>query len=351
MNAAALLTNQGWLGPGHSLDARLTDYGAPKYKQKGHRGLAYDPTSTQSTTTTTTNGNGLIKPLLVSQRHGSRYGIGKKAHEPQSGNEWWLKGLTSALANIGKSESERTASAATSGTGTPLSRGGGGGGNNGGLYGYFVAGQVMQGTLEKWNEQQEQEKHRAKKKRKSNVLEEEGEEDTTQQKDPLAVKPVKRLQTVKELETSLPYLAEREKGRARKHKKTPSTDIEQFTAMGQFFAIGVGQDLSKKNNNARVKHASVPSENVSESEDQKSKEQRRLRRKRRKEEEQERRDLRLARMVEEELAKLNSTSNSSENMSEVENGSGGERTRRKAERKTKKRKKRERDREGRKDEG
>lgn len=269
--------------------------------------------------------------------------------------------MTSALANIGKSESERTASAATSGTGTPLSRGGGVGGNNGyvgrhsGLYGYFVAGQVMQGTLEKWNEQQEQEKHRAKKKRKSDVLEEEGEEDTTQQKDPLAVKPVKRLQTAKELETSLPYLAEREKGRARKHKKAPSTDIEQFTAMGQFFAIGVGQDLSKKNNNARVKHASVPSENVSGSEDQKSKDQeskeeRRLRRKRRKEEEQERRDLRLARMVEEELAKLNSTSNSSENTSEVENGSGGERARRKAERK-KKRKKREWEREGRKDEG
>ncbi|KAJ9650885.1 hypothetical protein H2198_009825, partial [Neophaeococcomyces mojaviensis] len=65
MNAHALLTSQGWLGTGHALDSRLTDYGAPTYKQKGHRGLAYDPSQKQEATA----GNGLVKPLLISRRH------------------------------------------------------------------------------------------------------------------------------------------------------------------------------------------------------------------------------------------------------------------------------------------
>lgn len=129
MDAHAHLLSLGWAGPGHALDSK-------PYKQKGHRGLAYDPSQASSNT-----GNGLVKPLLVSQRKG-RLGIGKKSHEPPAGNEWWLKGFESALGNIGKSESERS-----SGASTPVPYPNLNGRKHSGLYSFFIKGQEMAGTI------------------------------------------------------------------------------------------------------------------------------------------------------------------------------------------------------------
>src|SRR5271170_6521479 len=125
MDAQAHLLSLGWAGPGHSLDSR---------PHKGRRGLAYDPNQVHNT------GNGLIKPLLVSQKKNT-FGIGKKAHEPAAGNEWWLKGFEVALGNIGKSDGERT-----SGTATPLDTSGYRG-KHAGLYQFFVRGGEIEGTI------------------------------------------------------------------------------------------------------------------------------------------------------------------------------------------------------------
>lgn len=320
MNASALLTSQGWLGPGHALDSRLTDYGAPTYKQKGHRGLAYDPSAASPNSNNITTGNGLVKPLLVSQRGGSRHGIGKKAHEPVSGNEWWLKGFQSALQNIGKSESERS-SVVGSGTSTPRN-GKGYVGKHSGLYGYFVTGQMMKGTLEEWDELQQR---KTSKKRKSDVLEE--EEDG--RGGARAVSPVKRVQSAKELETSIEYLTERDRERRKAaHKRAQSTDVEQFAAVGAF--LGATEDEKRKLKGRRKELEGVV--DVESDARVESKEERRARRKRRKEG-KENGKLTLAEMVEEELARLSSMNNS-----EQDDSSTNEKAVRKAERKKKRRK-------------
>ncbi|RMZ82365.1 hypothetical protein DV737_g2107, partial [Chaetothyriales sp. CBS 132003] len=98
MDAQAHLMALGWAGPGHPLHPSA-------YKQKGHRGLAYDPNAS-------CRSSGLIKPLLVSKKD-NNLGLGRRAHEPQQGNEWWLKGFEKALGDIGKSESERSSGIST----------------------------------------------------------------------------------------------------------------------------------------------------------------------------------------------------------------------------------------------
>lgn len=304
MNAAALLTGQGWLGPGHALDARITDYGAPTYKQKGKRGLAFDG---KATTEQSIAGNGLVKPLLVSQRSG-KLGIGKKAHEPQAGNQWWMTGFQSALDNIGKSESERT-SAVNSGTTTPTTN------KHGGLYGYFIAGQMMKGTLEEWSAAQQEE--RKSKKRKSDVLDE----------DPLAVKPVKKAQTAEDLESSVAYLSQRDKSRKTKHERAQSTDVEQFAAVSQF--LGAAIDEKRKKDKSRLNIVDTVVSAIVDPDREESKEERRARRKRRKEEKQK---LTLAQMVEEELARLSSVNNSEAN-SAAEEPSSSAKTKQRARRK------------------
>lgn len=141
MDTASYLKSQGWLGHGYSLDART------EYKQKGRRGLAYDPQSHLDSTSDEKYGaRGLVKPLLISQKRNG-FGVGKKAHEPPSGNEWWLKGFAAALGNFGKTGSERDTSDG-SGWSTPV-----GGrpeytGKHAGLYKYFVGGGLMEGTIE-----------------------------------------------------------------------------------------------------------------------------------------------------------------------------------------------------------
>lgn len=347
MNASALLTSQGWLGPGHALDTRLTDYGAQTYKQKGHRGLAYDPSAQNSSTQTSgiATGNGLVRPLLISQRHGLKHGIGKKVHEPASGNEWWLKGFASALANVGKSESERS-SAVSSGTSTPRTGTTNGYvGKHSGLYNYFTSGTVMKGTIES-SEQQELERRQEQneeskrgKKRKSDVLEESND---SIRANPLAISPVKRPQTAKDLESSIPYLTERDKSRKKAHNHAKSSDIEAFALVGEF--LGVTKDIPKSRDKTNGYHEECS--DVQETREE-TKEERRARRRRRKEEKEKDmkkkmkngKGLSLAQMVEEELAKLSSLDSSEVDRDDIDDSDAA--AQKEAQRKARRRKRKE----------
>ncbi|KIX02943.1 uncharacterized protein Z518_06493 [Rhinocladiella mackenziei CBS 650.93] len=229
MDAHAHLLSLGWAGPGHSLDSR-------PYKQKGHRGLAYDPSSVGNT------GNGLVKPLLISQRQG-RLGIGRKAHEPQAGNEWWLKGFETALGNIGKSESERS-----SGTSTPVraehTRGGG---KHGGLYSFFIKGQEMEGTIGKPDES---EIKRFSKKRKSDVLEDDEEEEQT-------ATSKKQKKATAEFEQIGAYLALRDKDEKRRVRTERPSPVEEFRQVSEYLEAREEKKVKKKKRKSEI----PPSEN------------------------------------------------------------------------------------------
>lgn len=220
MDAKAHLLSLGWAGPGHALDSR-------PYKQTGKRGLDYTPNT----------GTGLIKPLMISQRK-ERFGIGKKdpKHEPAAGNEWWLKGFETALGNIGKAESER------SGTQTPVI--GQGGGKHAGLYGFFVKGKEMEGTMG-------EEVLRGGRKRKSDRIsvspsDEENEEEekqnngsdvfvqtaafiTVRDKHEKRRRRVEKAGAVEEFEQATTYFEARS---GRKEKKKPKSHVESDAAGG-----------------------------------------------------------------------------------------------------------------------
>lgn len=243
MDAHAHLLSLGWAGPGHALDAR-------PYKQKGHRGLAYDPKQAASL------GNGLIKPLLISQRRG-RLGIGKKSHEPQAGNEWWLKGFENALGNIGKSESERS-----SGTSTPDPAAYTG--KHTGLYAFFVKGQTIEGTIGN--------KDKKSKKRKSDQLDEEHPKTSK----------ARYQRDVSDFEKVGSFISERDKDEKRKQRKTKTGAVEQFEQAQEYF----GAIAKPKRGELSISH----SPNIGSEEESKdtfpseTKEQRKERRRKRKEE-------------------------------------------------------------------
>jgi hypothetical protein len=174
LNASQHLLSLGWAGPGHPLNPSA-------YKQKGQRGLAYDPSTPSTTTHFSTASNGLIKPLLVSKKS-NNYGLGRRpaAHEPQKGNEWWLKGFEAALGSVGTSREGSVAT--TPGTSTPVAVASATTqdlqrnvnlqmGKHGGLYGFFVRGGVEGGT----NFEHEGSKGR---KRKSDVLDDDDDKST-----------------------------------------------------------------------------------------------------------------------------------------------------------------------------
>jgi len=218
MDAKAHLLSLGWAGPGHALDSR-------PYKQKGHRGLAYDPNQSHNT------GNGLVKPLLVSQRRGNM-GIGKKAHEPTAGNDWWLKGFESALGNIGKSESERS-----SGTATPTQVHAG---KHGGLYGFFIRGQGMEGTIGM--------EPKKGKKRKSDALGEDGDIDAgkSTRKDPAA-----------EFEQVGAYMAVRDKDARHRKKKEKLNALEEFAQATEYFEARSAEGKKKKKRKSEMSGVTV----------------------------------------------------------------------------------------------
>ncbi|KIW63541.1 hypothetical protein PV04_08534 [Phialophora macrospora] len=220
MDAHAHLLSLGWAGPGHSLDSR-------PYNQKGHRGLAYDPAKVGN------NGTGLVKPLSISQRQG-RFGIGKKAHEPQAGNEWWLKGFESALGNIGKSESERS-----SGTSTPISREYAG--KHGGLYSFFIKGQQMEGTIDNAEILE-----RSSKKRKSDVLREDMADDTSESF------RAKKEEATSEFEQAGAFFALRDKDEKRRRGTGRPSPIEEFEQIGEYLEVQAQKPKKKKRKSAAV---------------------------------------------------------------------------------------------------
>ncbi len=219
MDAQAHLLSLGWAGPGHPLHPS-------SYKQKGHRGLAYDPNSAKTAFSRNTYpSNGLIKPLLVSQKQG-KLGVGRRAHEPQAGNQWWLKGFEKALGDVGKSESERS-----SGTSTPV-RFPVDCGKLGALYSFFVRGEQIEGTLEEGIARSK----RGGKKRKSDALD--GEDDEKDKR---------------EFEEVAAFIAVRDKDEKRRQPKDKELVDVQFMAVEAFMEARDGkQQETRKSVDAEV---------------------------------------------------------------------------------------------------
>lgn len=222
MDAHAHLLSLGWAGPGHSLDSR------PSLPHKGRRGLAYDPSQNTHT------GRGLVKPLLVSQKNNS-FGIGKKAYEPAAGNEWWLKGFENALSNIGKNRnSEATSGAATPDTGNTSSYQG----KHNGLYGYFVKGQQMEGTM------QESAKGQGRgRKRKSDAFDQEEDTSTSSANHtPESTVPVEAFASKGEATTEFQQISQfmgvRDKDRKQGVRRVKISPIREFEQVGNFFVAG-----------------------------------------------------------------------------------------------------------------
>jgi nucleolar protein TMA23 len=220
MDAHAHLLSLGWAGPGHSLDSR---------PHKGRRGLAYDPKQAQN------NGNGLIKPLLISQKKNT-FGIGKKAHEPAAGNEWWLKGFETALSNVGKSESERTSGTATPELGSSAN---GYTGKHMGLYGFFVKGGEMEGTI--GPQVGEEDSSTSRKKRKSDALENhESSQDSSDGKDLRVTRKKRKSEEGKgteEFEQVSAFLQARDKDEKRRQRKQKPDALGEFRQVGEFFEV------------------------------------------------------------------------------------------------------------------
>lgn len=235
MDAHAHLLSLGWAGPGHSLDSR------PSLKHKGRRGLAYDPSHNNNNT-----GSGLVKPLLVSQKKNA-FGIGKKAHEPAAGNEWWLKGFESALSKIGK----RSDSEATSGTATPETGSTSGyRGKHNGLYGFFVRGQQMEGTMR----EQDREQSRGKK-RQSDTFDDEEQLSTSSGKttpggSTSQENPKSKGEATADFAQISQFLDVRDKDRKRGERRVNGDPTDEFEQMGQFF--GAGSKSVKKHGNRNV---------------------------------------------------------------------------------------------------
>lgn len=100
MDAHGLLTRQGWLGDGHSLDH---------------------------------TGRGIKKPLLVSKKV-DVLGLGVNRHAAVS-DQWWLKAFDQGLKDLGSGKESLLANVQKLGV------------KRGGLYGRFVRGEGMSGTI------------------------------------------------------------------------------------------------------------------------------------------------------------------------------------------------------------
>ena len=100
MNASEYLKSHGWQGTGHSLDG---------------------------------NGRGLKKPLLVSKKV-DVLGVGLNKHAAVS-DQWWLRAYDQGLQTLGTGKESALAQAQKHGV------------NRGGLYGRFVKGEGMPGSL------------------------------------------------------------------------------------------------------------------------------------------------------------------------------------------------------------
>ena len=114
MDAHALLTSQGWRGTGHSMH----------------------PTS---------DTNGLSRPLLVSQKD-NNYGVGRKQHK--TSDMWWMNAFDRSLKGL-ETDGGKLVQTVTSGGLDMVVKGGARwvGSGSGGLYGSFVKGDSLGGTI------------------------------------------------------------------------------------------------------------------------------------------------------------------------------------------------------------
>jgi hypothetical protein len=110
MDAAKHLKGLGWRGEGHSLDS--------------------------------TN-RGLRKPLLISNRHANQ-GLGSKSQKEKQADQWWLNAFDNALKEIGTGKESNLAQVAKHGV------------KLGGLYGFFVRGEQLTGTIQEENTESEE---------------------------------------------------------------------------------------------------------------------------------------------------------------------------------------------------
>ena len=116
MDTTAYLTRQGWLGAGHSLQP---------------------------------DGRGIKKPLLVSQKS-NVLGLGRKQHDSHA-DQWWARAFDSSLRDLAV-DTDRAGGAhrvAIEGSGAleMVQHGGGKLVGKAGLYGSFVRGEGLSGTL------------------------------------------------------------------------------------------------------------------------------------------------------------------------------------------------------------
>ncbi|RMZ67402.1 dna-directed rna polymerase ii subunit rpb1 [Pyrenophora seminiperda CCB06] len=102
MNAEAYLRKQGWQGSGHSLDHR---------------------------------GRGIKKPLLITHKN-DQLGLGKKKAAHTTDDQWWLRAYDQSLQTIGTGKDSTLDQVRTQGI------------NRGGLYGFFVKGEQIEGTID-----------------------------------------------------------------------------------------------------------------------------------------------------------------------------------------------------------
>lgn len=263
MDAHAHLLSLGWAGPGHSLDSR---------PHKGRRGLAYDPKQVHNT------GSGLIKPLLISQKKNT-LGIGKKAHEPAAGNEWWLKGFETALSNVGKSESERTSGTATPELGRPAN---GYVGRHMGLYGFFVKGGDMEGTIGLDGPKEFTLTRR--KKRKSDGLDSKEGSPNSSDGEKRPTEPRRKRKSkegTEEFEQVGAFLQARDKDEKRRRRKQKADALEEFQQVGEFFEARSSRRKASTSANPHI-DTSKSAEDVTAEVSDDGGEERRRRRKERK---------------------------------------------------------------------
>ncbi|KAF9692009.1 hypothetical protein EKO04_010170 [Ascochyta lentis] len=101
MNAEAYLRKHGWQGSGHSLDGE---------------------------------GRGIKKPLLIAHKQ-DQLGLGKKKAAYTTDDQWWMRAFDDSLKNIGSGQESTLSQIQKKGI------------NRGGLYGFFVRGESIAGTL------------------------------------------------------------------------------------------------------------------------------------------------------------------------------------------------------------
>ncbi|KAL0264310.1 hypothetical protein SLS55_000257 [Diplodia seriata] len=99
MDASALLAKQGWRGTGHGLGS---------------------------------TGHGIARPLLISNKQDA-LGLGKK--KLQVADQWWMRAYDTGLKELGSGKQTALSSIRENGI------------NRGGLYGFFVRGEGLAGTL------------------------------------------------------------------------------------------------------------------------------------------------------------------------------------------------------------